>query len=409
MKISKIICIALLLLAPLLQYCEKPSGTPLASFQKIPAPARGNSGEPNLTRSPQGEVYLSWVEAGEMDAHVLKFSRWNGTGWAAPGTIAEGTGWFVNWADFPSVVAGEEGWLAAHWLAKSGEDTYAYNVNIAISRDGGQSWRAPLVPHDDGTPTEHGFVSLLPLDDHLLAVWLDGRNYVHAESDAPLEPRGMTLRAAVIGSDGTIRESALLDALTCDCCQTSAAPTAHGAIVAYRDRSAEEIRDIAVVRYENGQWSAPQTVHQDGWQINGCPVNGPALAAADSRVALAWYTEAAPSPRVLLAFSQDAGRSFGAPVVVDDRQPIGRVDVALDEDGGALVSWVAVVGDSAEIRLRKIYPDATGSAAVPIARTVSSRASGFPHLVRSGKQLIAAWTLPGEESRVLTAVAQIIN
>jgi Neuraminidase (sialidase) len=83
--------------------------------------------------------------------HALRTAARDVSGWAEARTVAQGENWFVNWADFPSVIALRDGSLAAHWLVKSGTGTYAYNVNIARSKDGGKTWSKPIVPHLDGT------------------------------------------------------------------------------------------------------------------------------------------------------------------------------------------------------------------------------------------------------------------
>src|SRR5262245_18891800 len=119
----------------------------------------------------------------------------------------------------------------------------------------------------------------------------------------------------------------MLDMKVCECCQTSAAMTDDGPVVVYRDSSDQEIRDISVIRLTDGKWSQPRWVAQDGWQINGCPVNGPAIAASGRRVAVAWFTGAAGAQNVKLAFSGDLGESFGETITVDDGSPLGRVDV----------------------------------------------------------------------------------
>src|SRR6185436_12033224 len=98
--------------------------------------------------------------------------------------------------------------------------------------------------------------------------------------------------------DGTKISDALLDPDVCTCCQTVAALTDEGPIVAYRDHSSDETRDISVVSMQNGQWTRPRAVHRDGWRMNACPVNGPALIASGKRVAVAWYTGADEKPRV---------------------------------------------------------------------------------------------------------------
>ncbi len=373
-----------------------------AQVRELPSPASTSSGQPNLTVAANGRVYLSWMDRLEGGRVALRFASKETNGWSAPHTIAEGTNWFVNWADFPSLLVLPDGSLAAHWLAKSGAGTYAYDVNIARSFDGGKTWSKPILPHRDGTQTEHGFVSLLPANNGAFtAIWLDGREMAGKTSDHnPDHGHGtMTLRAATIRRNNTIEQEALLDAKVCECCQTSAAMTSLGPVVVYRDRGEQELRDISIVRLRNGKWSEPKTVFQDGWQINGCPVNGPAVAAAGKRVAVAWFTGANNKSQVKLAFSNDAGETFGAPVVIDDGNPAGRVDVLLLPDGSAIVSWLEKLANGGEVRIRKVKADGSRAAAITIAPAGTARSSGFPQMVRSGNSLVFAWV----SNRVLTA------
>ena len=71
------------------------------------------------------------------------------------------------------------------------------------------------------------------------------------------------MRFAAVEAEGKLSEEALLDERVCECCQTSAAVTSEGVIVAYRDRSEGEVRDIYYVRRQNGAWSAPQAIYED--------------------------------------------------------------------------------------------------------------------------------------------------
>jgi len=356
---------------------------------------------PELSRGPDGRILLSWVEPDpEGMGHLLWFASADGGAWTAARVVARGEDWFVNWADFPSVVAlrGPEKGLAAHWLVRHGSPMHACDIHLAFSRDDGVTWGEPIVPHRDGTATEHGFVSLVPArGGTVLAVWLDGRNFAEPEGEGGAEAEDpadgdMTLRAAVIAPDGTIAEEALLDPRVCECCGTSAARTGSGAIVAYRDRTRKEIRDIAVVRLEDGEWSEPERVHRDGWRIDACPTNGPGLDAEGERVVVAWYTEDAGRPEVRVAFSDDEGREFGEPVRVDDGNPIGRAGVCLLPDGSALVVWLERRGSVAEIRVRHVTPRGSMEPAKAIARVDAGRASGFPRMVRSGGEILVAWT-----------------
>lgn len=395
MKIHHVIGFICVLLVPALG---------LAQVRELPSPAGAGSAQPNLTVSSSGRVYLSWIEKLDAGRYSLRFAVREGAGWSAPRVIAEGANWFVNWADFPSLLVLPDGSLAAHWLVKSGPGTFDYDVTIARSFDEGRTWGQPFVPHRDGVKTEHGFVSLLAASDgNLAAVWLDGRemkaghdSHDHGEGD-------MTLRYVKIKRDGTLTDEAVLDARVCECCQTSAALTADGPLVVYRDRSAEELRDISVVRQVRGQWSQPRPVHADGWKLSGCPVNGPAVAALGKRVAVAWFTAVNEQSRVKLAFSQDAGARFGEPLVIDDGAPVGRVDVLLLEDGSALVCWLEKLPAGGAVRLRRVWPNGKRGEAMTVAAAGTARSSGFPQMVRTGQTLVFAWT----GIKVLTATLPV--
>jgi len=374
-----------------------------AQVRELPSPAGQGSGQPNLAVSPNGRVYLSWIERLSEGRVSLRFSVLEKEKWSAPQTIAEGSNWFVNWADFPSMIALPDGSLAAHWLAKSGPGTFEYDVTISRSFNGGKTWGKPFVPHRDGVKAEHGFVSLFAAKDgNLAAVWLDGREMKPSEGSGSDHGHGhgnMTLRYVKIKRDGTLTDEAVLDTRVCECCQTSAAMTADGPVVVYRDRSEQEIRDTSIVRLRDSQWSQPVSVFKDDWQINGCPVNGPSVAAAGRRVAVAWYTGVNNKPRVKLAFSNDAGVSFGEPITVDDGNPAGRVETLLLADGNALVCWLEKIQGGGEVRVRRVKPDGKFDAAMVVSTTGAARSNGFPQMARVGKTLVFAWT----GARVLTA------
>lgn len=387
------------------------TATSSSSPDSIPSPAAPGSTTPNLAVTPDGRrIYMSWLEPAESSGgHALRFAVLDGARWSTPRTIRSGSDFFVNWADFPSIRVLDGDRLAAHWLQRTGRGSYAYGVRVAISRDGGRSWSRPIMPHRDSSETEHGFVALWREAGGFGAVWLDGRKFKKEDHDGGNE---MMLVSTTLRTNGALGSEVRLDDRTCDCCQNAAAMTASGPIVAYRDRSAGEIRDIYVTRRVAAKWTAGAPVYADNWKIAACPVNGPAIAAAGRRVALAWFTAANDTPRVKVAFSNDAGARFDAPVNVDAGNPAGRVDVALLPDGGALVSWIERTGgDAAEVRARRIGANGARGAAMTIATASAARASGFPRMavVERGADVVFAWTVPGRPSAIRVARAHIAD
>jgi len=368
-------------------------------------PTAANSVGPQLTVSRKGAL-LSWIEQGEGGA-TLKFAERTSTGWSPARTVASGADWFVNWADVPSVIRLANGTLAGHWLQKSGSSTYAYDVRLSYSRDDGRTWSPSFTPHHDGTKTEHGFASLFQMPGAGLGVaWLDGRAMTggHGVGGAG---GAMSVRFATFDSSWKQTSETAVDPRVCECCPTTIAVTSDGPIAAFRNRTEDETRDIYVSRLERGKWTDPVPVHRDGWKINACPVNGPMLSARGRDVAVAWFTAKDDTGRAFIAFSKDAGRTFGAPIRLDDAGTLGRVDVELLPDGSAIATWIELADQRAQFRARRVEASGAKSASVVVSGVSGNRASGYPRVAVSGDDVVFAWTDTGEGgSRVQTASAR---
>ena len=408
MQIPKQLLMAAILLAGCDPGTEQQADS---AVRMLPSPASAGASLPRLSAAPDGEIWLSWVEPRGGGDHVLLFSISQDDGWSAPSTVVKGSNWFVNWADFPSVVPLGGNRATAHWLAKRPGGVYAYDVAMVVSSDGGNTWSEKLTPHTDGTATEHGFVSLFPVGKEIGAVWLDGRNMAEAGDVTDAEHGhggGMTLRFGQLDMSGTIVGESLLDELTCDCCQTGAAVTENGPVIVYRDRTTGEIRDIYVTARRDGSWSEPVPVAKDSWEIAACPVNGPAIEAAGNNVVVAWFTGAQDQPMVRVAFSDDGGVSFGDPIDIDSGRVLGRVGVVLLDDGSAVASWMATKDqDVARIQYRRVGPDGGVGPSRLVAEVSGARSSGLPQMRKGGDGLIFAWTVPGEPSQVQTATVEL--
>ncbi|HET8866415.1 MAG TPA: hypothetical protein VFM80_12020 [Gracilimonas sp.] len=393
--------IPILFLLVLLAGCNH---SPNSQFKEITSPAGDNSMYPRLFTDNTGAVFLSWVEENGNLAE-LKYATFDNDSWSSATTLSSDSTWFLNWADYPSLIAHDGKPLATHWLNKVKGGTYAYHINMATYNNG---WSEAFTPHKDDTPTEHGFVSMTPATDStFLAVWLDGRNTDGRGHDEYMDMNmAMSLRGAIIGNDSEIKDKFLLDDSVCDCCNTSVIKTDKGFIAAYRNRTDEEIRDIYVTSFANGSWTDPKPVHNDNWNIAACPVNGPAIDAYDNNIAVAWFTGANGEAKVKLAVSKDYGETFGPPVTLDDGNPYGRVDLNMSENK-IWVSWLTSAENDAELQIRSFTFDGVEIASYSLPGLSNSRNSGFPHISVWNEGLLIAYTdVSGESPHVRTLLLE---
>ncbi len=382
--------LALGLAALALGGCSGGDRAPRIQLLETPAPPGGVF--PSLVAG-DGRLLLSWTEpAGDDSDARVRFAALDGRTWGETETIGSGD-LFVNWADFPSLALDADGLIGAQWLVRKGGPVFAYGIRFAVRGSSGE-WTQPGIPHGRDRAAEHGFVSMLSdAPGKFDLVWLDGRELEHGGE--------MELRHT-IWRNGKFEPQRILDDDVCTCCQTDAAIFGEQQFVAYRDHAAGEIRDISYVRFDGTNWSAPAPLSNDGWKIGACPVNGPALAAYERSLTLAWFTQADDEPRVWAKRSGDFGETFGDAVRVDNGDPIGRVDVVVLDDGSAVIAWLERAGDEAMVSLRRLVDEQPGPI-LELGRTAAHRGSGFPRLATDGSTLWAAWTETSRPSRIRLA------
>lgn len=418
------LCAALPAFVLLLAACSPAPDTPPATIagdvaiEAWPLPVLPGSAQPDLFAGPDGRLLLSWLNNQPGRRPAFQFAEHYPDGrWEGPRTIAVGNAMFVNWADTPHIAATADRALWAHWLQKSADAPYAYDIMLVRSLDRGMNWSAQRRVHDDATTTEHGFVSFWPQGDDALGVaWLDGRNTVAADGHAgehaghdgkPVDDKpadgkhadghgggAMTVRAAVF--DATLQPSAEteIDGRVCDCCQTDAVAIGDGALLVYRGRSEGEIRDIYAARFDGETWSKPTRVHADDWKMPACPVNGPAVAAHGGAAVVAWYTAAGDVPTVKLARSGDGGVSFAAPVTVDRGAAVqGRVALAFDARQVWLL-WLREEAGRQSLWLARYTPDLSKEVQrLKLADLQGQgRGTGFPRIALVGDVAHVVWT-----------------
>jgi len=360
-----------------------------------------SNAQPSLTSS-NGSLALTWISSEkDMNASLI-FRQFKNKQWTNSQTLAVGSDWFINWADFPThAISGDR--VLTSYLKKSASGTYTYDVFLNLQKLSGEKIKEDFILNTDGFKAEHGFVSIAEGNNEgFFITWLDGRNTVEKELNGNHKP--MTIRFAEITTAGDIVNEIELDSSVCDCCQTSITNTDKGPIVVYRDRSDKEIRDIYVTRNIDDGWETPVPVYNDEWEIYGCPVNGPKVVSNSNNLAVSWFTVADGKPSVNLSFSESYGSSFSNPIKINDYTAIGRVDVAFLNDNEVLVSYMEVDDVGTYLRLKKVSIDGKVSKPITISKIDSGRNTGVPQLEILDNEIFIVWTVFENDNNQLKTV-----
>ena len=350
--------------------------------EPVANPAAAGSLEAHWSTTQDGSPLLSWIEPLKGgDSHALRYAIRRGAQWSEARTIIANRRFFRQPAESPSVVSFPGGGLLAEWVEVPKEASEAEYIYVSSSKDGIQ-WTTPVMANRDRSPVQHALVSMAASGEREASlIWLEAPK----GEDAP-----SILKRTIVSSDGKVLKEESLDQDVCTCCPTSVVKTARGMLVAYRDHTPKEIRDIAVVRFENGRWLPSKILNPDKWEINACPVNGASAAAQDNRVAIAWYTEADDKPRVQLVFSSDAGNTFTKPMLVSTGYALGHASTALEDGGGAFVSWMEEGDKSSRVVARFISAAGVAGPVIQIAQG-STQSLGYPRLLHAGNENWIAW------------------
>lgn len=362
---------------------------------QITNPSKPSSGEPFIGNDNQ-DLILSWIE--ERDSiDILFASRFTDNQFEQETEIARSSDWFVNWADFPGIASFQDDMhLLSYWLEKSSSGTYDYDVHMSLSEDKGNSWSFSKIIHNDGVSAEHGFVSTTLTQKGMLLVWLDGREMTkghnHGNHDHGGHGNGaMTLRSAIVNSSGVVNNRLQIDNRVCECCQTDVVNSTCGPIAVYRNRSEEEVRDVYYSRLVNEAWTDPKPLHVDNWKINGCPVNGPRIAAHEKQISAVWYSQSEDVPQVKMVISSDCGQTFSKPIMIaKGDQVMGRLDIEMNENY-IYVTHMEQDSSHAGIYLSEFSLTGKRLRSGEIAQNDLSRKSGFPRIATRENQIFVVF------------------
>lgn len=345
-----------------------------ANVREITFPVPTQAFSPRVTATRDGRVLLTWLEAmdGRLSALRSAFLR---NGARTPRvTIVNSQPFSRHPSESTNVVALSERNLIAYWSQKPPNDKSLereVDVYFSVSTNGGLSWGTPQLVNEPGTGEENSYRSAAAGDgNHAELIWLDGTNWK--------KQNRVRLMSRTVQPDGSATKGTVLDEDTCTCCPTSLALTEKGLIAAYRGHTPEDIRAIEVARNVGGQWLQPRMPHADQWHFAGCPVNGPHLDTAGSRVALSWFSPSEDQPKVRLAFSEDGGLSFASALRVDEGSAIGRAQMVLLPGHSALAFWLESKSGTTRLVGRRIRDEERLDAVFEVAHGAGLGLSALP-------------------------------
>jgi hypothetical protein len=371
------------------------AAVPLAAQKSEPLanPSGPGSLQPNWSSTQDGNPLLSWIEKANDGSYTLKYAIHKGSAWSEPRTVAAGRKFFRHPAEVPEVITLPDGAFMAHWIETPKEESDAEFAYVSASKDG-VKWTTPILAHKDRSQVQHGLASMAATGDHEASlIWLEA---LHGE-DEPV-----AMKRTIVSSAGAVVKEEVLDPDVCGCCPTTIVKTSRGLLIAYRTHTKADIRDIGTIRYEGDKWTPMKILNADNWKIDACPTNAAAVSAKGDRVAISWFTEGQDKPRTQLALSTDAGVSFGKPALVSTGHSYGYTSVALDEAGGATVSWLEDTGSDAAVLVRHVTAAGATGPVLKIAHG-SKQSLGYPKLLHTGSETWIAWGNGASRAKVQTA------
>jgi hypothetical protein len=300
--------------------------------------------------------------------------------------------------------------IAVVWTAKTAEGT---RLLLSRSQDGGRSFGSDFVVPGTEAAGNRGWQSSVVAGGRVNVLWLDHRemaagstiatsHHEHAASaEGTRDGVAMAQKSKLYfaTADGAIAPQAITGGV-CYCCKTTLAAGSNGSIyAAWRQVYAGNIRDIAFTMSSDGgrTFAPPIRVSEDGWVLDGCPENGPAmLVDRGQRVHVVWPTlvGAAGSDDEALALFYAAsrdGRQFTPRQQLATEGVPRHVQIAMAPGGALVVAWDEAANGTRHVAIARGTPDANGQ--VTFQRESTDDVEGtYPVLAATTNGIVTAWT-----------------
>jgi len=358
---------------------------------------------PQMMYLNSGEIIAWWTQKNpETGDDLVAFSKSGDEGktFGKPVMIPATNGISAAHGEsLPALVQKPDDTLVMVFSAKNEEAEFRFagSVKYIRSYDGGSTWTDPEIVHKSDTNIEnsHSFVAATLLaDGEVGTVWLDGRHKLDHSVMYFSKTNGME----GFGEDYPVGEG------TCQCCKNSLLTDENGTLhIAYRGLT-DGTRDVMhFTSNDNGAtFTKPKKISEDGWKIDACPHNGPAMARAeDGALHFIWYSLAG-GEGLFYATSADGGTSFTPRLQVSDN-PVAKHPQLEVVNGYAVTVWDELTGNgkSAHKRARLTVIGEGGVLKSEVLST-ENREAWAPNLIKlKDGNLLASWVEETNESQVI--------
>jgi hypothetical protein len=193
----------------------------------------------------------------------------------------------------------------------------------------------------------------------------------------------------------------MVQANVCFCCKTAIATAGEHVYAAWRHIYPGSLRDIAVARSkDNGvTFGAPIRVSEDGWKIDACPDDGPAMVAdGHGGLHIVWPTlVAGDTPRKGIFYSTLSGDAFTPRIRLDSgASDPAHPQIASDEHTNTAAVWDERAGETRQVVFRPV----TDNVAQP-PQMFSGDGVSYPVVAAGEGFWIVLWSAQGGDGRSL--------
>jgi hypothetical protein len=276
-------------------------------------------------------------------------------------------------------------------------------IRYARSTDDGRTFSKAATAAGGGLSGARGWhAAAIGYDGGMHLVWLDGRHAApHQHEHGKPTPKATAMRQAprqdvfhASWKGDAARAENPVAANVCFCCKTAVVASGERVYVAWRHIFPGSIRDIAVARSDdNGvTFGAPARLSEDGWKLDACPDDGPAMAAdTHGGVHVVWPTLVAGDPPRKGIFYASRGHDEGT-FTPRLRLDSGEADpshpqIASDDHGNTAIVWDEHAGGVRRIVLR---PVSNGAAQTP--QMFTGEGVSYPVAAAAEGQWIVLWS-----------------